>query len=210
MTFFELASFFQTKIIYLVAYFPVVTFIGYSQAFINHKMGDDTAKNMGFLSLDPTVHFDPFGFFFLMFPWQLLDAGDSIGFGQFIPYSLDGIYGRFKFLKKMVISFSAFISALISSIIWLLILALYLGILGINTINPVTIAIAQIFKGIISLSVRLSMLYFVINIVDCAIYHFDKKGVIRENFMLRFLIIILAAIFILPIIQLLLFKIIGF
>ena len=145
-----------------------------------------------------------------MFPWQLIAAGDSIGFGQFIPYSLEGIYGRFKFLKKLVISFSAFISALCSSIIWILILSIYISLLGFKTINPITISIAQIIRGIISLSFRLCVLYFVINMVDCAIYHFDKKGVIKENFMLRFLIIILAAIFILPFIQLILYKILGF
>ena len=37
-----------------------------AHAFAAHKLGDDTAKNAGRLSIDPLTHLDPFGALFLM------------------------------------------------------------------------------------------------------------------------------------------------
>jgi hypothetical protein len=65
----DLINLLQLKIAFLLAYFPTVSFSGWLQALINKRLGDDTAVNDGFLTLDPAVHFDPFGFFILIFLW---------------------------------------------------------------------------------------------------------------------------------------------
>lgn len=213
MGFLDFANILQTKIIYIFAYFPVITLIGFLQAWINSKLDDDTAKNWGFLTLDPTVHFDTYGFFVLVFPWQLFGIDLNIGFGKLIPYNPDGIYGRFVKLKKIIILFSASIAAFIASLIFgfltTIIMVSSRAIMA-QISAKFLFAFLRMVEGLVSLSSELFFIYFIINLVDAFLYKFDKDDVIKSNVFLRFLIIILAAIFVAPIIRLILLFFISF
>ncbi|MGE5416311.1 MAG: site-2 protease family protein [Acidobacteriota bacterium] len=44
-----------------------LTFHEFAHAWVAYKLGDDTAERMGRLSLNPIDHFDPLGFFMIMF-----------------------------------------------------------------------------------------------------------------------------------------------
>ncbi len=57
---------------YALAVMVALTIHEFSHAFIAHKLGDNTAKNQGRMSLNPMVHFDVVGiicFLFLGFGW---------------------------------------------------------------------------------------------------------------------------------------------
>ena len=44
-----------------------ITFHEYAHAFVAYKLGDDTPRNQGRLSLNPLAHLDPFGVIMLIF-----------------------------------------------------------------------------------------------------------------------------------------------
>lgn len=197
MVFLDLANILQTKIIYIFAYFPVVTLVGFLQSWINSKLGDDTAKNWGFLTLDPAVHFDTYGFFVLVFPWQLLGIDLNIGFGKLIPYNPESLYGRFIKLRKLIILFSSFISAFLCSIFFGFItniVLLFSKIIISQVGSSFFLALLMMAEGMLMLSASLSFIYFVVNLVDALLYKFDKNDVIKSNVFLRFLIVIGTAI----------------
>ncbi len=52
---------------YIISLFIVITVHEFSHAFVAYQLGDPTAKLAGRLKLDPRVHLDPLGLFFLFF-----------------------------------------------------------------------------------------------------------------------------------------------
>lgn len=208
MNFLAFAQILQIKIAYIFAYFPVVTLAGYVQTWITHKLGDDTAKNWGFLSFDPAVHFDSSGFFILAFPWQLFGLNINIGFGKMIPINPEGVYGKYKRLKKYLIFFSGALSYLLT---WLLYSLIGIVIVGTFMATTTLVHSSSIFASLVtmmqvisSLSLELFILFCAINMADLLLYKFDKNGTIRENFLYRMLFVMAIAAFILPIIKMLL------
>lgn len=77
-------------LIYL-CFLPVLTFHEFAHAWVAWKCGDDTAKNLGRVSINPVVHMDPIGTFvlpllaiYLQMSGSLL-AGFIIGWGKPVP-----------------------------------------------------------------------------------------------------------------------------
>lgn len=59
---------FAISILYLLpALVIAISFHEFAHAWMANKMGDPTAKNLGRMTLDPTKHFDPWGFLMLVF-----------------------------------------------------------------------------------------------------------------------------------------------
>lgn len=200
MTYIEIAQLLQSKIAFLVAYFPIVSIIGFLQAWIAYKMGDDTAKNWGFLTLDPLVHADLYGFIILLFPWQLFGSDINFGFGKFVPTDPEGLYGRFQKIRKVIILFSGMLAALLT---WFLVEIARMLVFVVLTRVPQTavlhyesliVAFIKILNACLSLTTTLFFIFLIINGVDALLYKFDKKGVIKQNLLLRFLIIMAAAL----------------
>lgn len=80
------AEFVITLTAFFIAYVFIVTFVGYFRAWITDKMGDDTAVNAGFLTLNPLQHVDPIGMICLFF--------FRIGWGSHIPINPSLITAR--------------------------------------------------------------------------------------------------------------------
>lgn len=57
----KVAQFFISLLTGFIAYCLVTTFAGSFQAWVAKKMGDDTAEEAGFMSLNPADHWDLFG-----------------------------------------------------------------------------------------------------------------------------------------------------
>lgn len=209
MTYIEIATFLQTKIVYLFAYFPVITLAGFLQAWINAKAGDETAKNFGFLTLDPMVHFSLLGFMVLMFPWQLFESNPLvIGFGKIIPSRVDSLSGKWQQLKKGVILFSAAISAFITWMLFSVLAVISSILLSVQAsaipanLTGVSIAFLQLLGGLVRLSSELFFIFFIINIVDVLLYKFDKNGTIRGNVFLRLGLAFVAVMLFAPLVRL--------
>lgn len=102
-------------IILIGAYLISHTINGYIQAFVAWKLGDDTAKESGFMSLNPLVHIDVLGFMFLII--------FGIGWLQTVPIDPYAFVGRWRYLR---LAFAYATEAIVS--IFLAIIALFLSV----------------------------------------------------------------------------------
>ena len=73
---------------YVLSVMLAIVFHEFAHAFVAHKNGDDTAKMAGRMTLNPTAHFDPLGFLFLLL----------LGFGWAKPVPVDD--RNFRNIKK--------------------------------------------------------------------------------------------------------------
>ncbi len=83
----------------IAAYFISHTSNGVLQTLLVKSLGDPSAQDAGYLSLDPFKHFDPFGFFI-----GLICLG--IGWFQSIPINTNAFNGRFRYLKMFLALFA--------------------------------------------------------------------------------------------------------
>ncbi len=83
----------------IAAYFISHTINGILQTVIVTNLGDPTAKQDGYLSIDPFKHFDPFGFII-----GLICLG--IGWFQTIPINTNAFIGRSRYLRMFIALFA--------------------------------------------------------------------------------------------------------
>lgn len=102
-------------IILIAAYFISHTINGSIQAYVTWKLGDDTAKESGFMSLNPVVHIDLLGFLFLIFL--------GIGWMQTVPIDPYAFLGKWRHLRLgLAYATEAIVSVLLA------IIALFLSV----------------------------------------------------------------------------------
>jgi hypothetical protein len=112
------AEFLISFMTFFLAYAIATTIAGAFRAFVAKKMGDDTAEDAGFLSLNPLIHIDLVGTVFLLIFY--------FGWGRYVPINpsnIHGIYRRYKILIAYLSdTFAYFISALVSIILLIIVL----------------------------------------------------------------------------------------
>lgn len=121
-----------TSIINLITlslvYFFTVSVAGYTKAWVSQKMGDDTAAEHGFLTLNPFVHTDLIGaFLFLAF---------GIGWGKYFPLDPFNIMPPYRSLKIIIAYISDSLVRLIIALISLVFLILFFGAKILLVANP--------------------------------------------------------------------------
>ncbi len=115
----KLAGILSTFIASALAYFLVTIFSGYLQARVAKKLGDRTAEEAGFLTLNPAVYFDPIGFIaFLVF---------NFGWGKIVPINPLNFTGKHKQLEALFVFSSRAVANFILAITTLFIGATCLG-----------------------------------------------------------------------------------
>jgi hypothetical protein len=82
------AEFFMTLIAFTLVYIVTVTVVGFFHAWVTEKMGDETAAEAGFLTLNPWPHIDPLGLLCILI--------FSVGWGRRIPINTTNIQARSK------------------------------------------------------------------------------------------------------------------
>ena len=82
----SLTEFFFSTILFLFAYMITHTISGCLQAYTTYLLGDPTAREEGFLDINPLVHIDPFGVFALLI--------FGIGWFQTVPIDPSSFRGR--------------------------------------------------------------------------------------------------------------------
>lgn len=80
---------------FFLAYLLVVTFAGYVSAWVAKEMGDDSAADAGFLTLNPFQHIDVVGLLFLFFI--------GIGWDKHMPLDPFAIHGKNNFIRWLKI-----------------------------------------------------------------------------------------------------------
>ena len=86
-------------IIAFMCYVPTVTISGWFEAFMAKKMGDTIPEKSGFLTLDPFVHFNPWGFC-LMF--VRVSGFGFAAFGNLVPLAPEVLTKRHRNLRAAV------------------------------------------------------------------------------------------------------------
>lgn len=185
MNYYTLAFYITTYAVLVLSYVILVCLAGCARAWITNLMGDSSAKDQGYLTLNPAVHVDMFGLILLL----LL----GIGWGSQIPIDPHNIYGRFRWLKVTI--------AMMSGVLVYLFLAL-VGIIGISILlspagqsgsmlaGPATLAIVKQF---VQISIFLAAIELVINAVLLflmAMTHYNHE-IIRYSFYIVLIIPIL-------------------
>lgn len=80
-------------ITFLIAYCISISITGFIATWVASKMGDDTAEQAGFLTLNPMAHIDPVGTIFLLI--------FRFGWSRFIPINPFNIQGRYRSIKVL-------------------------------------------------------------------------------------------------------------
>jgi Zn-dependent protease len=80
----------KTIVTILVSFLISVSIHEFMHAYTAWKLGDDTAKDLGRLTLNPVAHFDPYGFM----GFALISMGFSmIGWGKPVPVNMGALRG---------------------------------------------------------------------------------------------------------------------
>jgi Zn-dependent protease len=140
------------------SYMILVTLVGYCRAQICSWLSDDTARDQGFLTLNPAMHVDLFGMMLLIFV--------GVGWGRQIPINPANFYGRFRWLRLFIALMSGVISYAFIAIVGLLGLAYMSGsTLTIHAIDPAGFSVPSILARFIIICIFLATIELVINAV---------------------------------------------
>lgn len=160
----------------LIAYCISVPIAGAFRAWIAEKMGDNTAEQLGFLTLNPLVHADFFGLFFLL--------TFQCGWGRHIPVNPHNITGSWRAVRLALVYFSDVLAYIVMATMGLFGLLAFFGKQIFFLVIPMvsgpilshlfiaqqlplisSTAVALVFIGItvIYLNVMLAVLNFVIS-----------------------------------------------
>lgn len=216
----KIAEFFIGIITFLIAYLMAVTPANFFRAWVAKKVGDPTAENMGFLTLNPLVHIDPIGISFLFFSYFIWH--EYFGWGRYIPinplnithplrtikliaaYFSDTMAHFFLALSGLVVLIATFDSRIIN-VSRYMILTRKVSHLSIAHLYPEVssfiVSIAFIIFAFIYLNVILGVLDFIINacslvmffVVDRSSNHSMHDTITAMP--LRFLLLIILIIF---------------
>jgi len=180
-------------ITFFLAYVVVVTIAGFFRAWTARQMGDATAEQLGFMTLNPLMHIDPFGLIFLFLLY--------FGWGRHVPVNPFNIYGRFRKLRLILVHLADVAAYLLIAIlgIILLIFLFDVQILGVARImisnmnylthlylahmypqHPsLTISLGFITVAIVYLSVVLGVLHLIVNTLSIGIFLFAERRPLR-------------------------------
>jgi len=71
-------------ILAIPAFVAALTVHEFAHAWMGNRLGDDTARRMGRVTLDPMAHLDPFGALFFLLAWF---SGFGIGWAKPVPFN---------------------------------------------------------------------------------------------------------------------------
>lgn len=89
------AEWLVSLILLVFVYFVSVTINGYIQSWVAKELGDSTAEDAGFLTLNPFVHLDILGFILLVLT--------HLGWGRFIPFNPLNVEGKNRIPKLLLL-----------------------------------------------------------------------------------------------------------
>ena len=116
----KFAEFIINIISFLFAYTIAVTLANAFRAWVADRVGDYTPRSLGFLTLNPAVHIDPFGVMVLFLVYIFL--GDFFGWGRFIPINPFNIDEPWRKAKLVFVYLSDTIAHFILALLGLVLL----------------------------------------------------------------------------------------
>lgn len=156
MMYYKLALYASYYAVLIFSYMILVSLVGYFRALISTFMGDDTAKENGFLTINPAVHTDPFGIFLLIFI--------GIGWGRLIPVNPANIIGRHRWLKLSFVMLSGVIGYLMIALAGLVALVLA-SKNGLDPEASMGFSLSAVLNLFVSICLFLAAIELVVNLV---------------------------------------------
>lgn len=187
-------------------YVMSITPAGCFRAWVGKKMGDDTAEEFGFLTLNPFAHISLFGLLilFLSFDTRIILWRDmripiytGFGWGQIIPLNPVNIGGRHRFLKLATILFSNSFIFFCLPILALLFFKLVLLLTdpGVGMFTPTMLLATQMYRACMSLNVWLLLVESMISTVILVAFYYDRELADRAYYLIVFAPIAILIIF---------------
>ena len=153
------AEMFIGIITFFIAYLVVITISNVFRAWVAYEMGDDTGLRLGYLTLNPMMHVDPIGLFFLFTFY--------FGWGRMVPINPLHIWKPFRSLKLAAAYLSDSFLHLVLSVIGIIILLAIFDVDIISvmrymvlTYNVSHLPIANIYPHISSLLISVGFIIF--------------------------------------------------
>ncbi|MFI5332750.1 MAG: hypothetical protein ACHQVS_01470 [Candidatus Babeliales bacterium] len=151
-----------TALTLLLAYFLVISPVGYFRAWVSRRMGDTTGEDLGFLTLNPIPHIDFVGILVLFF--------FGVGWGKHIPINPMNITYPYRWPKLLAAYFSDTFAHMVLATLALLIFITIvgpqsLGLYATAQISSLSISLARIIIAFINLNIFLAAISLVINAV---------------------------------------------
>lgn len=81
----------QSTLFFLAALVVSISFHEFAHAWLAYELGDPTARNLGRMTLNPLVHFDPLGAIMILF---MAFSGYGIGWGKPVPVNPRNLHGN--------------------------------------------------------------------------------------------------------------------
>ncbi len=124
----------------------------FAHGYVAYRLGDDTAKRMGRLTLNPFRHFDPLG----------TTAMILIGFGWARPVPINA--SRFKH-PKYGMALSALAGPAANFLLALLLMILYKGAFAIAAVHPKAVAAMTVAVNILAVMISINVALAVFNLL---------------------------------------------
>lgn len=140
------------------AFVSALTVHEFAHAWAAYKLGDDTAKQMGRLNLDPLVHLDLWGT--IMMVMAILSGWPLIGWAKPVPTNPNNFKDPVK--DSALVALAGPVSNIIQAVVWLILLALFLFVLKILGQDAGSIGLSTLFGLGVSTSSWMAMVITVI------------------------------------------------
>lgn len=187
-------------IILMLVYIFSVTPAGCFRAWVAKKMGDSTAEELGFLSLNPLVHFDPFGIVILflfsdvarvkiatMLAGRTVPIYIGFGWGRQVPIDISNIHGRYRWAKVALVLFSdTFVHFCLPVIALIVSKGIFLFRATGDSLTPVTLLVFQMYQAFMYFNVWLLMVEGVINAVMLTVLYYGRDASLHDMYKLSY------------------------
>lgn len=158
---FSLAGFFSdpSQLLVLLLSIPgvliAITFHEYAHAFMAYKLGDDTAKAQGRLTLNPFKHTDPIGILMILF----------LGFGWGKPVQIDSRNLSRKMSASKAEAIVAFAGPAMNFLLAILFSVVYALLIKFGAFNALNYRATDTIETIISIIIRINVGLGIFNLI---------------------------------------------
>jgi hypothetical protein len=150
----------------LIAYFLTIGPVGFFKAWVAKKMGDDTAEQQGFMTLDPFVHVDGMGLLCLLL-FSQPEKLSGFGWGRYVPINPHNIQGKYRKLRLVCAFFSDAVACFFLAVIALTLGTLLLDPASMYAVSSVTFSrvIMYLIMAFVGLNISLALIKGIIDAV---------------------------------------------
>jgi Zn-dependent protease len=124
-------------IFYVIILIMSVVVHEFAHGYVAYKLGDNTARLSGRLTLNPLKHLDPFGSVVLPLLLVLMNAGFVVGWARPVPYNPENLKNGRK--GALMVAIAGILANLLLAVIFGLIIR-YGSVFGLPPFNPLSVA----------------------------------------------------------------------